>query len=263
VNLTRKRILVTASTKGIGRGVARALLKKGAKVLLSSRSAENVSAAVRELRTISDTVWGFPADLTDLNSLEVLVEEAQRAMGGVDVLVMNSGNPEREPATFTETTMEDWEYAVKLYLLSSVKLVKLLYPQMVERRWGRVIFLSSYTVKEPQEIFSLADVSRAPLMQLCKVLARELGKYGLTFNVVLMGSFRTPGALRTISRLAQRRGEDTEEVWKREVESVIPAGRVGDIEGDLGELVAFLASDSSAYINGSYITIDGGLTRAL
>ncbi|MCY0883765.1 MAG: SDR family oxidoreductase [Acidianus infernus] len=115
--------------------------------------------------------------------------------------------------------------------------------------------------KEPQDIFVLADVSRAPLIQLAKILSKDYGKYNITFNVILMGSFNTPGARRGIERLAKARKKSFEEVWKEEVLDRIPLGRIGDPEKDLGKLILFLYD--SDYITGTSILIDGGNTRAV
>ncbi|MQL55413.1 SDR family oxidoreductase [Acidianus ambivalens] len=256
-----KRALITASTEGIGKGIAKALAKQSFSLVITSRSEEKVKKAVEELRAINPSIWGKTSDMTNLKSLEELVSFSIDKMGGIDLLVVNTGNPSKEPLLFEETTDEDWEYSVKLYLLSAVKLTKLVLPKMKEQHFGRIIYLSSWTVKEPQDIFVLADVSRAPLIQLAKILSKDYGKYNITFNVILMGSFNTPGASRGIERLAKARKKSFEEVWKEEVLDRIPLGRIGDPEKDLGKLILFLYD--SDYITGTSILIDGGNTRAV
>ena len=262
-DLSGKRVLVTASTEGIGRGVAEAFSYHGATVVVSSRSSKKVTDTLTRLRKVNPSVYGIEADLTDLKSLDILWEYVIEVIGGIDVLVLNSGNPPREPVTFSEATLDDWEYSLKLYLLGPIKLLSLALPKMVEQRWGRILFLSSWTVKQPQSIFVLADVSRAPLIQLAKILSRDYGKYNITSNVILMGSFQTEGAKRTLSRLAERMGVPFETVWKEKVLDPIPLGRTGDPKEDLGSLLLFLASEYGSYITGSTLLLDGGNTSCV
>ncbi|AAK41248.1 SDR family oxidoreductase [Saccharolobus solfataricus] len=263
INISGKRVLVTASTEGIGRGIAEAFLREGCNVVISSRNKDKIEKAILEMRKIGPSVWGFPADLTDFKSLEELVGYALKIMNGIDILVVNSGNPPKEPSYFFENTMEDWEYATKLYLLSAIKLTNLVYQYMKAQRWGRIFFLSSWTIKEPQRIFSLADITRAPLIQMAKLLSKELGEYNVNVNVILMGSFETEGAKRSLKKYAEKVGQPLDVIWKREVISQIPIGRTGDIKNELGSLLVFLSSDYAGYINGTSILIDGGMSRAI
>ncbi len=263
LNLVGKRVVITASTEGIGKGIAKALAKEGCKLVVSSRSEGKVRKTVEELRKVNPSVWGTTFDVTNYADSEKLFSFSVEAMGGVDALVVNTGNPPSEPSYFEETTMEDWEHSVRLYLTGAIKLVKTFLPEMVKNGWGRVVFLSSWTVKQPQRIFSLADVSRAPLIQLAKILAKSYAKHGITFNVVLMGSFETEGAKRTIRKLAEKEGKRFEDLWNEVVVSPTPAGRIGDPERDLAPLIVFLLSDNSWYVNGTSILIDGGLTDAV
>ncbi|QKQ99400.1 SDR family NAD(P)-dependent oxidoreductase [Metallosphaera tengchongensis] len=258
-----KRVLITASTEGIGRGVAETFSENGATVVISSRSREKLKSAITEMRRVSPSVYGIESDMTDYKSLASLVSYAIKVMGGIDVLVVNTGNPIREPVTFSETEIVDWENSVRLYLLGAIYVTKLALEDMVKRRWGRVIYLSSWTVKEPQSILVLADVSRSPLLQLTKILSKDYGKHGVTFNTVLMGSFNTPGAKRTLSKYAESKGVSFEEVWKERVLNPIAVGRTGDVKKDLGSLLLFLSSDFSEYITGTSILLDGGTSSAL
>jgi len=201
--------------------------------------------------------------LTSPDSVEFFIEQVTSKLGYVDILILNSGNPSNEPANFSETTMDDWTSSVNLFLLSPIRLIRGFVGGMKERHWGRIIFLSSYTVKEPKDFFSLADVSRAPLIQLTKILSRELGEFGITVNTILMGTFLTPGAKKSIELLARRRGKAFEEVWNEEVLKPIPIKRIGDPVRDLGSLLIFLCQDEGSYITGGYILSDGGVTQAV
>ncbi|BCS94282.1 SDR family oxidoreductase [Metallosphaera javensis (ex Sakai et al. 2022)] len=258
-----KRVLVTSSTEGIGRGVAETFASNGAIVTITSRSREKLESALHHLRRINPAVYGTQSDMTNLDSLNSLVSYALHVMGGIDILVVNSGNPPREPVTFSGTEIQDWEHAIRLYLLSAVSLTKLVIPNMVSRGWGRIFFLSSWTVREPQSILVLADVSRSPLLQLTKILSRDYGKHGITVNTILMGSFPTEGARRTLSRYAESKGLPFDQVWKERVLDPISVGRIGDVKRDLGSLLLFLSSDMGSYITGTGILVDGGTSSAV
>lgn len=258
VNVSGKRVLVTASSDGIGKGVARKFLSEGATVLITSRDEAKLRNAYEELRKVSPQVFYRASDLTDLKSLDSLYGFAKEAMGGVDVLIFNTGNPPNEPSYFAQSSDSDWDYAISLYLKSAIHLTRLVLDDMVERKWGRVIYLSSWTVKQPQSHFVLADVSRASLTQLAKILAKEYSRFNVTFNVVRLGSFRTPGAMRGLERLAKEKGIDLEDLVRQEVIERSAVKRFADPEEDLGSFLVFLASDKASYITGSTIDFDGG-----
>ena len=258
VSVSGKRVLVTASSDGIGKGVARKFLSEGATVVITSRDEEKLRNAYEELRKVSPQVFYRASDLTDLKSLDSLYGFAKEVMGGVDVLVFNTGNPPNEPSYFAQSSDSDWDYAISLYLKSAVHLTRLVLDDMVKQKWGRVIYLSSWTVKQPQPHFVLADVSRASLTQLAKILAKEYSRFNVTFNVVRLGSFRTPGAMRGLERLAKEKGIDLEELVRQEVIERSAVKRFADPEEDLGSFLVFLASDKASYITGSTIDFDGG-----
>ncbi|MBB5252506.1 SDR family oxidoreductase [Sulfurisphaera ohwakuensis] len=263
VDINGKRVLITASTEGIGKGLARTLSREGCKVIITSRNEHKVKSTVEELKKYNPEVYGYVSDLTDYSNLEALVKFMLEKIGGIDVLIFNSGNPPSEPSYFDETSIEDWEYSVKLYLLSAIKLTKLVLPYMKSQRWGRILYLSSWTIKQPQRIFVLADVSRSSIVQLTKILSKELGSYNITVNTILMGSFETEGAKRSLKKLAEKQKIDFEELWKKEVIERSPLKRTGDIEKELGSLIAYLISDYASYITGSVIQIDGGTSDAI
>jgi len=263
IDINGKRVLITASTEGIGKGIAESLAKEGCKIVITSRSKEKVDSTLAEIRKYNPQVYGITSDLTDYNSLNSLVGFALDKLGGIDALIFNAGNPPNEPSYFDETSLDDWEYSVRLYLLSAIKLTKLVLPYMKQQKWGRIIYLSSWTVKQPQRIFVLADVSRSPLIQLTKILSKELGIFNITVNTILMGSFETEGAKRTLKKLAEKLNENFEELWQREVIGRSPLNRTGDIKRELGPLIIYLLSDYSSYITGSVIPIDGGTSDSI
>ncbi len=259
LGLRGKVALVTAASKGIGFGVAKVLAQEGAKVVISSRNRANLDKAVSVLKDLAGSeVQGFVADLTRRADLEKLVSEVEELYGGVDILVYNTGPPKL--GTFMDLSFEDWEEAVKLLLLSAVWITRLVAPKMIERGWGRLIYITSSTLRQIIPTIVLSNTVRLSIAGLVKSLAVELGPKGITANGIMQGHILTERAEQILEDLASRRGVSREEVMK-EVTANIPVGRYGEPE-EIGYLAAFLASDKASYINGAMILIDGGLVRA-
>ncbi len=263
LNLKNKRVLVTASTSGLGYAIAKRFFEEGARVIISSRDSNHVSYALQRLTKGKPTsnVYGITCDLTSHNDIKKLVSETVKLLGGIDVLVYNTGNPDNEPATFFETTPSDWEYAVKLYTLSPIWLTLEVAPYMIKQGYGRIIFLGSVSIKEPMSVLALADVTRVSILPLTKLLSKELGPKGILVNTVLPGSFMTEGAKRLMKRLAYRQNKSVKDVEK-EIASMSPLNRFGNPK-ELADVVLFLASDAASFINGSVITVDGGMSQIL
>ena len=261
VDLQGLRVLVTAASRGIGFEVAWRLARMGADVVISSRSRESLRDAVGRASSLGVRLESYPCDLRRREDLERLAEHLAET-GGVDGLVFNAGNVEREPAEILETRYEDWVEASLLHLVAPAYLTRLLLPHMVEKGFGRIVYLSSVSVVEPMSQLVLADTSRAGLLQLSRIVARKYGGRGVLSNVVLLGSFDTPGARRTIGRLAEKRGASFEELWEREVLGRIPVGITGDFEG-LACLVALMLSRSNVFLNGAVVAFDGGMLRSV
>jgi 3-oxoacyl-[acyl-carrier protein] reductase len=260
LGLTNKVALVTASSKGIGHGIAKALLAEGAKVVISSRSVENLKLAESSLRTKSEYhVDSFQADLTVEEDLKRLAEFLMEKYDGADILVYNSGPP--KVGRFQDLDLADWEYASRLLLLSAVSLCQKLVPGMITRRWGRLIFVTSLTLREPKPNLVLSNTVRLGLAGLMKSLSVELGQFGITSNAIAQGHILTDRVKQTTEFDAKQQGRSPEEVLG-DIIKQIPTGRLGSAE-EIGDLVAFLASEKASYINGSFISIDGGLVRSL
>ncbi len=260
LGLRGKRVIVTASSKGIGFGVARIFAEEGARVVVTSRSRENVDLAVRRLREISGSeILGIQADLRVREDIERLVKETLNTFGGVDVLVYNTGPPKL--GTFMELGFEDWEEAVRLLLLSAVWLTRLIVPGMIERRWGRLIYITSSTLKQILPNIVLSNTVRLSTAGLVKSLAHELGGKGITANGIMQGHIKTERTMRIAEDMAMRNKITVDEALKNLTRD-IPAGRLG-LPEEIGYLAAFLASDKASYINGSMILIDGGYVKAI
>jgi len=258
--LRGKVALVTASSKGIGYGVAKVLASEGCRVIISSRNIDSISRA-RDLivqETGNREVYAFSADLTVREDIEHLVQNATDKVGGVDILAYNTGPP--KPGTFRELTEADWDKGVKLLLMSAVWLAKRLLPSMEEKKWGRLVFITSTTLRQPIPNLVLSNTVRLSLAGLSKSLATEYGGKGITSNGIMQGHILTDRQKEIAKDVSSRTGKTVDEAMKQ-VLLEVPLGRYGTIE-EVGYLVAFLASDRASYINGAMIPIDGDMIRS-
>ena len=240
--------LVMGASKGIGKGIAGALAREGARVAISSRSEKSLRAADDE---IGGEVHVFPADTRDLDRLGQLPGEVGEAVGPVDILVANTGGPPTGAAL--DNSLEEWEEAFRSLVLAPRVLLEGVVPGMKERGWGRIVNVSSTSIREPIPYLTLSNANRLAALGLLETLADEVAADGITVNTVATGMFAT-------DRLAGPEGslKGAEEAAKQRV----PAKRLGQPE-EYGDLVAFLCSERAAYLTGAVIPLDGGLLRSV
>jgi 3-oxoacyl-[acyl-carrier protein] reductase len=243
-----KVALVMGASKGIGRGVAEALAREGAKVAVSSRSGERLEQLVGEL---NGEARAFPADTGDLDRMGALPAEVSESLGPVEILVTNTGGP--PPGGTFDNPREEWETTYRALVLAPRTLVEAALPSMRERGWGRIVNVASSSVKEPIPSLALSNAHRMATVGLFKTLASEVAGEGITVNTVATGRFAT-------ERLADSFGslEAAESLAREQV----PAARLGRPE-EYGDLVAFLCSERAAYLTGTVIPLDGGLLRSV
>jgi 3-oxoacyl-[acyl-carrier protein] reductase len=252
--------LVPASSKGIGYGVAKVLANEGCKVVVSSRAAESISKACNSIEneTGNRNILAVAADLTIKEDVGNLVDETKRKFGSIDILAYNTGPP--KPGTFKELTDTDWDGAVRLLLMSAVWLTRGVVPEMVEKKWGRLVYVTSSTLRQPVPSLVLSNTVRLSLAGLSKSLAVEYGPNGITSNGIMQGHILTDRQVQVSRDIASRTGKSVDEEMMRLLGDV-PLGRYGQPE-EVGHLVAFLASEKASYINGAMLSIDGGLVRS-
>lgn len=259
IDLSGKKALVTASSKGIGKGIATALSIAGAEVLIVSRDSVRLKNTAKEIMERSgNKVMFVRADLTLEEDLASLVAEVRERFGGIDIFVFNTGGP--RPGHFMELDMNDWENAVKLLLYPAVYLTKAFVEDMKNKRWGRIIYSTSVAIKEPVEGLVLSNTVRISMAGLVRSLAREYGPYGITVNAIMPGYIKTERIKEIAMKKARESNRDVEEII-RDMAKDIPAGRMGSPE-ELGYLAVFLSSDYASYINGAIIPVDGGLLKS-
>lgn len=257
--LKGKVALVTAASKGIGFGVAKVLASEGCKVVMSSRS-DTISRSrdqiVRE--TGNRDVYASKADLTVKEEVDQLVKSAAAKFGPVDILAYNTGPP--KPGTFSELGDADWDNGVKLLLMSAVWLSKSVLLGMERKKWGRLVFITSTTLRQPIPNLVLSNTVRLSLAGLSKSIATEYGGKGITSNGIMQGHILTDRQREIAEDNSRRTGKTIDDEMKQALADV-PLGRYGTPE-EIGYLVAFLASDKASYITGTMIPIDGGMIRS-
>jgi 3-oxoacyl-[acyl-carrier protein] reductase len=248
LGISGKTALVMGASRGIGRGIAAALAAEGTRVAMASRSREQLERAGAE---IGGETAAFEADSSNLDRLGELAGEVEAALGPVEILVTNTGGPPLGGAL--DNPMEEWEAAYRSLLLAPRALIEASLPGMRERGWGRIVNVSSSSVREPIPHLTLSNAHRMATVGFLKTLANEVARDGITVNTVATGRFAT-------DRLASNWGS-WEEMERRAHEGV-PAGRLGTPE-EYGDLVAFLCSERAAYLTGTVIPLDGGLLRSV
>ena len=237
--------LVTGASRGLGLAAATALAAEGCRVAICGRD----SARIAEAAT---SIGAHPivADMSAPDGPARAVAATAEALGPVDILVANAGGP--VPGGFLDVTEEDWERAVQQNLMGTVRLMRAAAPGMRERRWGRIVTITSRTVREAIDGLVLSNATRAGVAGAVRTLAREVARDGVTVNNVLPGSFAT-------ERLVELHGS-AEAVAQRGAST--PMGRIGQAE-ELGAVIAFLASERASYLTGASILVDGGESHVI
>ncbi len=244
LGLKDRRGLITAASRGLGRACAEALVAEGAAVFISSRDAAAIEATGKAIKAAG---WAA-ADVS--KEPETLVDQARARLGGLDVLVVNAGGP--PPGTFESTPLESWEPAFQLTLMSAVRLVKAALPDLKRSGQGRIVFITSISVRQPISRLVLSNSLRAAVTGLSKTLSRELAPHRITVNCL------APDAILTdrTRHLAAAAGGDIDEELKR-MAAGAPMGRYGD-PAEFAAACAFLCSKQAGYITGQTLGVDGG-----
>lgn len=260
LGLRDKCAIVCAASKGLGRAVATSLAREGARVVICGRTADLLEAAAADIR--ADTraeVVPVVADVGIAADAERLVSASVKALGAVDILVTNTGGP--RAALFEALTDEDWSAAFDSLLMSVVRLSRGVIPYMRARGSGRMIFVTSVSVKQPIEALALSNALRAGITGLAKTLALELAPDNILVNCVAPGYTRTDRVVELAMAAARRENTTVTAVQKR-TEQMIPLRRLASVE-EFGDAVAFLASGRASYLTGTTLQIDGGYVKGL
>ena len=248
LGLNAKRALVTGGSSGLGLSTARALAREGVAVTIVARNPDKLESAARSIAEVSShPVHRLVADVSDVDAVRTVVDESLSLMGGIDILIANAGGP--PPGTFASTPYESYIEALHLNLLSTVALCQQVVPDMRSRKWGRVVAITSASVREPIDRLILSNTARAGLTGFLKTLAREVAGDGVTVNSLQPG-------LHLTDRLGSLYGDTSG------LAAAVPAGFLGDPD-DFGAVAAFMCSVHSRFITGVALPLDGGALHGL
>jgi 3-oxoacyl-[acyl-carrier protein] reductase len=255
-----KVFLVAASSKGLGYGVAEALSKEGARVSLASRTAAEIETAAESLREGYDVeARGYVMDATNPHSIAEWISASLRDFGQIDGLVVNAGGP---PAGGFESFADaDWESAFQLTLLSAVRMIRGVMPELKRRGGGSILTVTSSSVREPIEGLILSNVFRAGVSSLVKSVANEVAQFGIRVNNLVPGRIDTD-RVQGLDQIAAQRLQEPVESYRARQERNIPLGRYGT-PPEFGAAAAFLLSERASYMTGSTVVVDGGKIRSL
>ena len=249
IGLKGKRALVLGASKGLGFGIAKGLAEEGATVAIASRTLEAASAAAKTIGA-----KGLACDTGKLDQIEALHAAVTKELGGVDVLVLNSGGP--PPGGAQGVSSAQWRTSFEGMFVGLVRLADLVLPGMIERKWGRIISVISSGVIEPIPNLAISNAIRPALVGWSKTLANEVARHGITVNAVAPGRIATDRLTQLDKANAEKQGKSVAEI-EAAAKARIPAGRYGTVE-DYASVAVFLASEAAGYVTGSILRADGG-----
>ena len=259
LQLEGKTALVLAAGGGLGAAIARCLASEGARVAVADIDGDAAQRTAEEIKGLGARALAMRWDLADIGLVGAQVAVIERALGSVDILVNNTGGPPPTPASGQDSGL--WRKYFESMVLSVIALTDHVLPGMRSRGWGRIITSTSSGVIAPIPNLGLSNTLRASLVAWSKTLAREVGRDGITTNIVVPGSIMTDRIRRLHEDKARRENRSFDEVMHDSVEA-IPAGRHGRPE-EYADVVAFLASPRADYVTGSVIRIDGGMIASV
>lgn len=260
LRIKNKIALVTAASKGLGKAVATQLALEGVNVVICSRNLKSLQKAKSEITNKTNMdVSIISCDVTDETQVQQMIDSINDKFGVIDILVTNAGGP---PAgSFSDFDIEDYRKAVELNLLSTISLCQKVVPQMQKQKWGRVVMMTSVSVKQPINNLILSNTARTGVIGFMKSLSNEVAKDGITVNSICPGYTKTQ-RVDNLAKAFVENNKGTIEDFYKKLEAEIPMKRLGSPE-EFGQSVAFLASVGAGYITGVSLKVDGGFAKGL
>ncbi|MCV0381236.1 SDR family oxidoreductase [Nitratireductor sp.] len=258
LGLNNKRALVLGASRGLGAAIAEGLAREGATVIAAARSKDKIEAWAGKLSDGAGTVEACALDISDLAAIDELADRLL-AEGGVDILVNNTGGP--PPSSAVDAGRSDWISNFETMAANVFHLTGRLLPPMRERKWGRILTVTSSGVEQPIPMLALSNGIRSAIVGWSKTLATEIARDGVTVNVLMPGRIHTQRVVELDTAAANRSGKPVEEVSAAAADT-IPMGRYGDPE-EFANMAVFLASERASYVTGTKVRIDGGATRSV
>jgi 3-oxoacyl-[acyl-carrier protein] reductase len=255
-----KIAVVCASSEGLGKATAIALAKEGAKLIICSRKEKAIRATAREIQDLTGSdVFPVEADVRKPSDISNLVKQAKSKFGTVHILVNNAGGP--PTGDILSVSDEQWQTAHDLTLMSMVRMTREVLPMMIRQHWGRIITITSYVAKQPVDELILSVSIRPGILGLSKILSNQYARHNITVNTICPGNIFTRRQEDLAKSRAAGKNVSVEEYIAGQTQS-IPAGRFGRPE-EIGDVVAFLASERASYISGANLLVDGGLAKGI
>lgn len=259
LKLKDKIVFISASSKGIGRATAQLFLEEGATVIISSSLQDNVAKTISELDgNYKNKLYGYKCDINNLNEINTVIQSVIEQFGRIDVLVNNCGGP--APGTFDTLDEEKWKNGFEQVLMSAVRFCKVVLPSMKKNNWGRIINITSLSVKQPVDNLMLSNSFRTGLTGFAKTLSNEVGQHNITVNNVAPG-FTLTGRLEEIANISANAASISQEEQLKIMGDSVPMRRIGHVK-EVGAAVVFLASEQAGYITGTTIQVDGGAIKS-
>lgn len=260
LGIKNKTALVTASSQGLGKAAAFSLAKEGVNLAICSRSEKAINDTAKEISKATGVkVFPIAADVSKGEDIDRIVDAAKKEYGTIHILVNNAGGP--PTGKITAITDDEWKNGVNLTLMSMIRLTRAVLPMMEQQHWGRVVTIVSITAKQPVDELLISSTLRPGILGLSKVLANQYGKYGITVNTICPGYVLTQRQ-EELSRSRSAEKNMTMDEYLAENAKNIPIGRLGRPE-EIGDVIAFLASERASYINGANLLVDGGQAKGI
>ena len=260
LGIKNKVALVAASSRGLGKAIAFQLSREGAKIVICARNKERLGKTRDKIAAeTGGVVRAFVADVKDKKQVSKMVEQTVKELGTIEILVSNAGGP--PSGTADDFTLNDYQDALELNLLSTINLCYEVIRFMKKQKWGRIINMVSVAAKQPVDSLILSNTARAGVLGFSKSLSNQVASYGITVNSICPGYTKTE-RVEELAKSFEESGKGIVKDFYKNIQKNIPTGRLGAPE-EIAHAVAFLASEGAGYITGVALQVDGGYTKGL